>query len=52
MKAFVEIAALGKTYDTPAGPAEIVRDFSLYVQEGEKKGQGRHRQESSSPGGW
>jgi nitrate/nitrite transport system ATP-binding protein len=35
MKAFVEIAALGKTYETPAGPAEIVRDFSLYVQEGE-----------------
>jgi nitrate ABC transporter ATP-binding subunit len=35
MQAFVEIAALGKTYDTPAGPAEIVRDFSLYVREGE-----------------
>jgi len=32
---FVEIAALGKTYATPAGPAEIVRDFSLYVSEGE-----------------
>ena len=29
MNAFVEIAALGKTYDTPAGPAEIVRDFTL-----------------------
>jgi len=35
MQAFVEIAALGKTYDTPAGPAEIVRDFNLYVREGE-----------------
>ena len=35
MQAFVEIAALGKTYATPAGPAEIVRDFSLYVGEGE-----------------
>jgi nitrate ABC transporter ATP-binding subunit len=31
----VEIAALGKTYDTPAGPAEIVRNFDLYVDEGE-----------------
>ena len=35
MRAFVEIAALGKTYLTPSGPAEIVRDFSLYVSEGE-----------------
>jgi nitrate/nitrite transport system ATP-binding protein len=35
MQAFVEIAALGKTYDTPAGPAEIVRDFNLYVRESE-----------------
>ena len=35
MQAFIEIAALGKTYATPAGPAEIVRDFSLYVSEGE-----------------
>jgi nitrate ABC transporter ATP-binding subunit len=35
VQAFVEIAALGKTYATPAGPAEIVRDFSLYVSEGE-----------------
>ncbi len=35
MQAFVEIAALGKTYPTPAGPAEVVRDFSLYVDEGE-----------------
>ena len=35
MQAFLEIAALGKTYPTPTGPAEIVRDFSLYVDEGE-----------------
>jgi nitrate/nitrite transport system ATP-binding protein len=35
VRAFVEIAALGKTYDTPAGPAEIVRDVNLYVREGE-----------------
>ena len=35
MRAFVEIAGLGKTYDTPAGPAEIVRDVNLYVREGE-----------------
>jgi nitrate/nitrite transport system ATP-binding protein len=35
MKAFVEIAGLGKTYDTPAGPAVIVRDFDLYVEQGE-----------------
>ncbi len=32
---FVEIAKLGKTYPTPSGPAEIVRDFSLNVGEGE-----------------
>jgi len=35
MSAFVEIAGLGKTYDTPMGPAVIVRDFTLYVAEGE-----------------
>jgi len=35
VRALVEIAALGKTYLTPSGPAEIVRDFSLYVSEGE-----------------
>jgi nitrate/nitrite transport system ATP-binding protein len=35
MTVFVEIAQLGKTYDTPAGPAVIVRDFSLYVDAGE-----------------
>jgi len=34
-RAFVEIADLGKTYATPAGPAVIVRDFTLYVEEGE-----------------
>src|SRR5215510_8480870 len=33
--AFVEIAQLGKTYDTPSGPAVIVRDVTLYVDEGE-----------------
>jgi len=33
--AFVEIAQLGKTYDTPSGPAEIVRDFTLDVRKGE-----------------
>ncbi|HEY4912059.1 MAG TPA: ATP-binding cassette domain-containing protein, partial [Methylomirabilota bacterium] len=32
---FVEIAKLGKTYPTPRGPAEIVRDFSLHVGQGE-----------------
>jgi nitrate/nitrite transport system ATP-binding protein len=35
MRAFVEIAALGKTYATVTGTAEIVRDFNLYVSEGE-----------------
>ena len=35
MKSFVEIAELGKTYPTPAGPAVIVRDFTLDVDEGE-----------------
>jgi len=35
MNAFVEIAGLGKTYDTPMGPAVIVRDFTLYVEQGE-----------------
>jgi len=33
--AFVEIAELGKTYETPAGPAVIVKDFTLTVGEGE-----------------
>jgi nitrate ABC transporter ATP-binding subunit len=31
----VEIAQLGKTYETPSGPAVIVRDFTLYVDAGE-----------------
>ena len=35
MAAFVEIAQLGKTYETPSGPSVIVRDFTLYVNEGE-----------------
>jgi nitrate/nitrite transport system ATP-binding protein len=35
MPAFVEIDLLGKTYDTPTGPAVIVRDFTLHVAEGE-----------------
>jgi nitrate/nitrite transport system ATP-binding protein len=33
--AFVEIDQLGKTYQTPAGSAEIVRNFTLHVGEGE-----------------
>src|SRR6267143_6562809 len=32
---FVENAKLGKTYPTPGGPEEVVRDFSLHVGEGE-----------------
>src|SRR5262245_40126456 len=32
---FVEIAQVGKTYETPRGPAVIVRDFTLNVQQGE-----------------
>jgi nitrate ABC transporter ATP-binding subunit len=35
VRAFLEVVGLGKTYDTPAGPAEIVRDVTLYVREGE-----------------
>src|SRR6266705_3548822 len=35
MRAFLEIAGVGKTYATPHGPAVIVRDFSLYVGQGE-----------------
>ena len=35
MPAFLEIDELGKTYDTPAGPAVIVRNFNLDVAEGE-----------------
>ena len=33
--AFVEIAQLGKTYETPDGPAVIVDDFTLEIREGE-----------------
>jgi nitrate/nitrite transport system ATP-binding protein len=33
--AFVEIARLGKTYETPQGPAVVVRDFTLEIREGE-----------------
>jgi len=32
---FVEISQVGKTYETPVGPAVIVRDFTLNVQQGE-----------------
>jgi len=32
---FVEISQLGKTYQTPAGPAVIVHDFTLDVRQGE-----------------
>src|SRR5881397_4311785 len=35
MASFVEIAQLGKTYETPSGPAVIVHDFTLYVDEAE-----------------
>lgn len=35
MPAFVEIDQLGKSYPTPGGLAEIVRDFTLDVGEGE-----------------
>jgi nitrate/nitrite transport system ATP-binding protein len=33
--AFVEIARLGKTYETPQGPAVVVRDFTLEIRDGE-----------------
>src|SRR5229473_2616311 len=35
MPSFVEIAQLGKTYPTPVGPSEVVRDFTLHVTQGE-----------------
>ena len=35
---FVEIAQLGKTYETPTGPAIIVRDFTLVTQSHVPKG--------------
>ena len=33
--AFVELSQLGKTYDTPTGPAVIVKDFTLDIAQGE-----------------
>ncbi len=35
MAAFVELSNLGKTYETPKGPAVIVEDFNLRLQKGE-----------------
>lgn len=35
MPAFLELSQLGKTYPTPSGPVEIVRDFTLNIAEGE-----------------
>jgi nitrate/nitrite transport system ATP-binding protein len=35
MKKYLEIWRLGKSFDTPKGPAEIVRDFDLSIAEGE-----------------
>ena len=35
MAGYVEMYRLGKTYDTPNGPAVIVEDFNLDMQEGE-----------------
>lgn len=35
MAGYVEIFKLGKTYDTPNGPAVIVEDFTLDMQRGE-----------------
>ncbi|MEM8670495.1 MAG: nitrate ABC transporter ATP-binding protein [Planctomycetota bacterium] len=35
MAGYVEIFRLGKTYDTPNGPAVIVEDFNLNMDEGE-----------------
>ncbi len=32
---FLELTQLGKTYDTPSGPAVIVREVSLRIREGE-----------------
>jgi len=34
-RTLVEIAQLGKTYPTPVGPSEVVRDFTLHVRQGE-----------------
>lgn len=35
LSAYIEIFKLGKTYDTPKGPAVIVEDFTLNMQQGE-----------------
>jgi nitrate ABC transporter ATP-binding subunit len=35
MSSFLEISRLGKTYDTPKGPAVIVENFDLRVRKGE-----------------
>ncbi|MEL6105690.1 MAG: nitrate ABC transporter ATP-binding protein [Planctomycetota bacterium] len=35
MAGYVEMFRLGKTYDTPNGPAVIVEDFNLNMEEGE-----------------
>ena len=32
---FLEFTQLGKTYDTPQGPAVIITDFTLHVRQGE-----------------
>ncbi len=35
MPGYIELFKLGKTYETPKGPAVIVEDFSLNIQKGE-----------------
>jgi nitrate/nitrite transport system ATP-binding protein len=35
MRGYVEMFRLGKTYDTPAGPAVIIEEFDLNMQKGE-----------------
>jgi len=35
MRGYVEMFRLGKTYDTPSGPAVIVEEFDLNLQQGE-----------------
>ncbi|MCH2109850.1 MAG: ATP-binding cassette domain-containing protein, partial [Polyangiaceae bacterium] len=35
MRGYVELFNLGKTYETPKGPAVIVEKFNLNIQEGE-----------------
>ena len=34
MSSFLEISQLGKTYDTPKGPAVIVKNFNLRIAQG------------------